>query len=109
MNFKQYQEKSRVFAIYPNVGNDLTYPTIGLCGETGEVAEKIKKVIRDKKGVITSNDKTELSKELGDVLWYVSQLASELSLDLTDIAKNNISKLQSRLDRDKLKGNGDNR
>jgi NTP pyrophosphatase (non-canonical NTP hydrolase) len=109
MNFEEYQEKSRKTALYPNVGQNFIYPTIGLAGETGEVSEKIKKVIRDKNGIIDEEDKNAIKKELGDVLWYVSQLAAELGLSLDDIAENNIKKLYSRLNRGVINGNGDNR
>jgi len=109
MTFKDYQEKSRVTAIYPNIGKNYIYPTLGLAGEAGEVAEKIKKVIRDNKGVISDEKKQEIKKELGDVLWYVSQIASEINLSLDDIADENIKKLYSRLERNKLSGDGDNR
>lgn len=109
MDFKEYQKKSRKTAIYPQVGRNYVYPTLGLAGESGEVAEKIKKVIRDKKGKIDKENCLEIEKELGDVLWYVSQLASELKLDLDDIAEKNIEKLYSRMGRGKLKGSGDNR
>jgi len=109
MNFEDYQKKSRKTALYPNVGENFIYPTIGLSGETGEVSEKIKKVIRDKGGKIDSETREMIKKELGDVLWYVSQLASELGLSLDDIAEKNIEKLYSRLERGKLQGSGDNR
>jgi len=109
MKFEEYQKKSRKTAVYPNAGNNFIYPTLGLSGEAGEVAEKIKKVIRDKEGVVDEEQKIEIKKELGDVLWYVSQLASELGLSLEDIAEKNIEKLYSRMDRGKLQGNGDNR
>jgi NTP pyrophosphatase (non-canonical NTP hydrolase) len=109
MKFEEYQKKSRKTAVYPNAGNNFIYPTLGLSGEAGEVAEKIKKVIRDKEGVVDEEQKIEIEKELGDVLWYVSQLASELGLSLEDIAEKNIEKLYSRMDRGKLQGNGDNR
>lgn len=109
MNFKDYQKKSKKTAIYPNRGKNYIYPTLGLAGEAGEVAEKIKKVIRDKKLKIDLNTKTEISKELGDILWYVSQLATELELDLNKIASQNIEKLFSRKKRGKLSGSGDNR
>jgi NTP pyrophosphatase (non-canonical NTP hydrolase) len=109
MNFKEYQKKSRKTAIYPNADNNFIYPTLGLAGEAGEVAEKIKKVIRDKNGVIDDEKKKEIEKELGDVLWYVSQLASELGLSLEEVADKNIEKLYSRMDRGKLGGDGDNR
>ena len=109
MNFKEYQKKSRKTAIYPNADNNFIYPTLGLVGEAGEVAEKIKKVIRDKEGVLDDEKRKEIEKELGDVLWYVSQLATELDLSLEEVAEKNIEKLYSRMDRGKLKGNGDNR
>ncbi|MFA6160145.1 MAG: nucleoside triphosphate pyrophosphohydrolase family protein [Parcubacteria group bacterium] len=109
MNFEEYQEKSRKTAIYPNAGENFVYPTLGLSGEAGEVAEKIKKVIRDKDGVMDDESREMIKKELGDVLWYVAQLASELKLPLDDIAQKNIEKLYSRLERGKINGSGDNR
>lgn len=109
MEFKEYQKKSRKTAIYPNADNNFIYPTLGLAGEAGEVAEKIKKVIRDKEGVVDDEKKKEIEKELGDVLWYVSQLASELGLSLEEVAEKNIEKLYSRMDRGKLGGDGDER
>jgi NTP pyrophosphatase (non-canonical NTP hydrolase) len=109
MDFKEYQQASRKTVIYPNPGSNIVYPALGLCGETGEVAEKIKKVIRDGDGVVSDEKKEELKKELGDVLWYVEQLSSELKLDLDDVAQSNIDKLYSRMDRGVLKGDGDNR
>lgn len=109
MTFEEYQQKSRKTAIYPDSGNNFVYPTLGLTGEAGEVADKIKKVIRDKGGVINEDTKREIEKELGDVLWYISQLASELALSLDNIAEKNIEKLYSRLERGKLGGDGDNR
>lgn len=109
MDFKQYQEKSRKTAIYPNSGENYVYPTLGLSGEAGEVAEKIKKVIRDKNGVIDEETREEIKKELGDVLWYISQIASELDLSLDEIGEKNIEKLYSRMERGKLSGSGDNR
>ena len=96
-------------AIYPNKGTNLYYPALGLAGESGEVCEKIKKIMRDDEGVITPEKRDELTKELGDVLWYVSALATELGVSLSCIANNNISKLKSRQERKVLSGNGDNR
>lgn len=109
MNFEEYQKKSRVTAKYPDAGNNFIYPTLGLAGESGEVAEKIKKVLRDKGGIIDDETKEMIKKELGDVLWYVSQIATELGLTLDDIAEHNIEKLYSRMERGKLGGNGDDR
>jgi len=109
MNFEEYQKKSRETALYPNVGDNYIYPVLGLGGETGEISEKAKKIIRDKGGKINKDTREELAKELGDVLWYLSQLASELKLSLNDIAEGNIKKLQSRIKRGKIGGDGDNR
>jgi NTP pyrophosphatase (non-canonical NTP hydrolase) len=109
MEFKEYQEKSRKTAVYPDVGENYIYPTLGLAGESGEVAEKIKKVIRDRDSIIDDETRAEIEKELGDVLWYISQIASELGIDLNSIAEKNINKLYDRMERDKLKGSGDNR
>ena len=109
MNFEEYQKKSRETAFYPNAGENFIYPTLGLSGEAGEVAEKIKKVIRDKNGVMNDEERENIKKELGDVMWYVAQLATELDLSLDDIAQKNIEKLYSRLERGKINGSGDNR
>ena len=109
MDFKEYQEKSRKTALYPNIGQNFVYPTLGLSGEAGEVAEKIKKVIRDKGGVIDDATREEIKKELGDVLWYLSQIASELNLTFEEVAQFNLEKLQSRMERNVLHGDGDNR
>jgi len=109
MNFSEYQEKSRKTAKYPNAGNNWVYPTLGLCGEAGEVAEKMKKILRDCDGKIDRMKKEEIKKELGDALWYLSQIASELNLSLDKIAASNIDKLYDRLERNKLSGDGDDR
>lgn len=109
MTFREYQENSQKTAIYPNKGNNFIYPTLGLSGEAGEVAEKVKKIIRDKNGVVEEIDKEEIKKELGDVLWYVAQIASELNLDLDLVAQTNLDKLMSRLERNVISGSGDNR
>lgn len=109
MTFEEYQTQSRKTAKYPNAGNNFIYPTLGLAGESGEVAEKIKKVLRDKSGIIDETTKQEITKELGDVLWYVAQLSTELGLSLNNVAAENIKKLFSRMERGKLGGNGDNR
>ena len=109
MNFKTYQSESRKTAIYPNQGKNFIYPTLGLSGEAGEVANKIKKVIRDKNSTLDKETVEELEKELGDVLWYIAQLATELGLSLEKIAQKNLKKLFSRKERGKLSGSGDNR
>jgi NTP pyrophosphatase (non-canonical NTP hydrolase) len=109
MDFKEYQDKSRETALYPNLGKNFIYPTLGLVGEAGEIAEKIKKVIRDNNSEIDDERVNNLKKELGDVLWYLAQLSTELGLSLDDVAKTNILKLQSRKKRGVIGGDGDNR
>ena len=109
MDFKTYQEQSRKTAVYPDKGNNFIYPTLGLVGESGEVAEKIKKVIRDNESVIDENVKSAVMKELGDVLWYLSQLAHELGIPFSKIAELNVLKLRSRHLRNRVRGNGDTR
>ena len=107
MDFNEYQKQSRKTAIYPNKGKNYIYPALGLGGESGEVLEKIKKLIRDKNGKIDKEFLLLVEKELGDVLWYVSNLASEFKMKMDDIATNNIKKLANRAKRNKLHGSGD--
>ena len=109
MDLSEYQSRSRATAVYPAAGDNLLYPTLGLCGEAGEVAEKIKKMIRDDDGVLTDERRSALSQELGDVLWYLAQLATEADLELAAIAEANIEKLSSRQRRNVLQGSGDDR
>jgi NTP pyrophosphatase (non-canonical NTP hydrolase) len=109
MDFAEYQSLSRRTATYPRAGEDMTYPALGLCGEAGEVAEKVKKTLRDDGGVLSDERRAALSRELGDVLWYLSQLATEADLDLETIAADNLEKLLSRQDRGVLRGSGDDR
>ena len=109
MDLRTYQERSRQTALYPQVGNNPIYHTLGLCGEAGEVADKVKKVLRDRGGVFDAQIRDDLRLELGDVLWYLAQLASELDLDLEDIAAANLAKLASRMDRNVIGGSGDRR
>jgi NTP pyrophosphatase (non-canonical NTP hydrolase) len=109
MNFNDYQTKSRHTAKYPAIGHPVIYPTLGLVNEAGEVAGKIKKVFRDKEGQISEETREALKAELGDVLWYVAQVATELNLSLDEIAEYNIDKLYDRLQRGKISGDGDNR
>ena len=109
MDFNEYQTKSRKTAGYPAIGHPVIYPTLGLVNEAGEVAGKIKKVFRDKEGHISAETRDALKAELGDVLWYIAQVATELDLTLDEIAEYNIIKLYDRLERGKIKGEGDNR
>ena len=101
LTFNVYQKAARRTAIYTD---KVIYPALGLCGEAGEVAEKIKKFLRD--GVM--NDK-EVALELSDVLWYIANLAEDLGYDLAEIADMNLEKLADRANRNVIKGNGDNR
>ena len=109
MDLNDYQRESRKTALYPDVGFNAVYPTLGLVGEAGEVADKVKKILRDKKGIFDKDSKDEIKFELGDVLWYISQLASELGYELEDVAQANLEKLNSRKVRGKIHGSGDNR
>ncbi len=110
MKFDEYQKKAHSTAIYPPLGGaGWVYPALGLSGEAGEIANKLKKVIRDKGGKLTDEDRQILKGELGDVLWYVSELAHQLGLSLEEIAQENIKKLASRAERGKLTGSGDKR
>ncbi|HEV2980924.1 MAG TPA: nucleoside triphosphate pyrophosphohydrolase family protein [Solirubrobacteraceae bacterium] len=108
MQLSDYQQRSRRTAQYPRDAW-LTYPALGLAGEAGEVAEHVKKTIRDDGASVTPERRAALARELGDVLWYVSQLATELELDLDAIAAENLEKLLSRQRRGVLSGSGDDR
>lgn len=109
ISFKYYETCAALTAVYPNRGDNITYPVLGLCGESGEVAEKIKKIIRDQAGLINEESRASIRKELGDVLWYVAAVAYECGISLESIAHENIEKLIDRKRRDVLHGNGDNR
>jgi NTP pyrophosphatase (non-canonical NTP hydrolase) len=111
--FSEYQNAITDFAVYPekNTGRPaaLSYCGLGLGGETGEVLEHLKKIQRDNAGEVSPERREALSKEMGDVLWYLCRLASELSLDMSVVASDNVQKLQDRLDRNVIHGDGDNR
>ena len=109
MELNHYQRESRKTALYPHLGSNAIYPTLGLVGEAGEVADKIKKILRDKEGIFDKDSKDAIKLELGDVLWYLSQLAIELGFELDDVANSNLQKLNSRKFRGKIQGSGDNR
>ena len=108
MRIDTYQKEATKTAIYPEESK-LIYPALGLCGEAGEVAEKVKKVFRDDKGKLSEVKRQQIAKELGDVLWYLSALADNLDMKLSTIAKKNIEKLKDRKKRGVIKGSGDNR
>src|SRR3989304_3285502 len=109
MDFTNYQTKSRRTAGYPAIGHPVIYPTLGLANEAGEVAGKIKKIFREKGGVIGEAEREALKSELGDVLWYIAQVCTELDISLDEVAEGNIAKLHDRLKRGVIQGDGDNR
>lgn len=126
MDFTTYQKLAHKTAKYPHIAVvldpkdpqddtfELTtvnfmYPVLGLVGEAGEVAEKIKKIVRNKNGEYTKEDIEALKKELGDVLWYHAELCTILGIDMGDCAKTNIIKLKDREKRGVIKSQGDNR
>jgi NTP pyrophosphatase (non-canonical NTP hydrolase) len=95
--------------VYPNKYN-VIYPTLGLTGEAGEIAEKVKKWIRDGGGEVITEDRREaILKELGDPLWYITAIAADLGYTLQDVVDANVDKLTSRKERGVLQGSGDNR
>lgn len=108
MELSEYQRLSRRTAEYPRQAW-LAYPALGLAGEAGEVAEHAKKAIRDDGGAVSDQRREAMAKELGDVLWYLAQIATELDLDLDQIAQGNLEKLLSRQQRGVLSGSGDDR
>jgi NTP pyrophosphatase (non-canonical NTP hydrolase) len=109
MTFEEYQKLAKKTAQYPVIGQSFIYPVLGLTGEAGEMANKIKKIFRDDNGVLTEERKKEISKELGDILWYVAQVSTDLGISLDEVAVANIEMLKSRQERNVLKGDGDNR
>jgi NTP pyrophosphatase (non-canonical NTP hydrolase) len=109
MDFSTYQTNSRRTAQYPPIGHGVIYPTLGLVNEAGEVAGKIKKVFRDKDGRIDAAERQALQSELGDVLWYLAQVCTELDLSLSEVAEQNLRKLSDRQERGVIGGDGDNR
>ena len=113
MDLDKYQKRAAKYDLFETTV-DLKSPgflekILGLAGEAGEAADKVKKILRDKGGFASEDDRAELVKELGDVLWYVANVARYLDVDLSEIAKGNIDKLESRRKRNKLHGEGDNR
>ena len=111
LEVNEYQRIALTTAIYKD---KVVYPALGLAGEAGEVAEKIKKLIRDKGGItgltsIEDDDRAAVAKEIGDVLWYCASLAHDIGYTLEDVAKINIGKLAKRKEEGKISGSGDNR
>lgn len=113
MELNQYQEKAAESDFFEKTG-DLMAPgfmekVLGLSGEAGEVSDKVKKIIRDKNGEISAEEKEGIVKELGDVMWYLAGIARYLDVSLEEVAEKNIEKLQSRKKRGVLSGSGDDR
>ena|SRR5579884_3043284 len=110
MTFDEYQRRALTTVISrDDKFKDTLHWVLGINGEAGEVAEKVKKIIRDKDGEISAEDKKALAKEIGDVLWYLAVFAHSLGYSFDDIAGQNLKKLQSRKARGALQGSGDNR
>lgn len=107
--FNIYQRESRKTWNLVHTDHAIVYPTLGLVNEAGELAGKVKKIFRDKGGVVSEEDRQALKYELGDVLWYMAQLATELDLTLQEVADANLEKLFSRLARGTIQGEGDYR
>jgi len=109
MNFNEYQEFCMTTAIYPKRHKNVQYTALGLAGESGEFANKVKKVERDSGGRITHESREAMAEELGDALWYIAMAADEINYSLETIVKKNVSKLTSRKERGMVGGSGDNR
>ncbi len=109
MTLDDYQTKSRKTAVYPDLGKNIIYPTLGFVGEAGELADKVKKIFRDDGGKIRPEIKEAITNEIGDVLWYMAQLCTELNIKMSQVVDKNLVKLQGRLKRNTIHGSGDER
>lgn len=108
-DFDEYQKMTRKTAVYPHKGKNFIFPAIGLFGESGEIANKIKKVVRDDSNKITNERKEEIAGEVGDMLWYTAQLLTELKINFSDVVNHNLVKISKRVKENKIHGSGDNR
>lgn len=108
-DFNGYQQAAAATAGLVVTDHPIIYPTLGLANEAGEVAGKIKKIFRDRQGVITDADREALALELGDVLWYLAEICTRLGIRLEDVAAANIAKIADRMSRGVLTGEGDYR
>ena len=113
MDFNEYQKETRKTDLGTSAQDSLNpgwlYYALGIAGETGELIEKIKKLFRDKKGVVDDEFREQLIKEMGDCFWYHARLADWFGIEMNHVAKHNIEKLLDRLERGKLHGSGDER
>jgi len=108
MDFNSYQRIAKTTAIYPAT-HKILYPALGLAGEAGEVANKVKKLVRDGTSSLPKEWKEQIGSEIGDVLWYCAVLADDLGISLGKIASENETKLQDRRKRGMISGSGDSR
>jgi NTP pyrophosphatase (non-canonical NTP hydrolase) len=108
MEANEYQAWTDKTAMYPK-DEGIVYTALGLTGEAGEVANAVKKILRDDAGILSQEKRDKLIAELGDVMWYMARLATELNVSLEDVMKQNHDKLEDRLARNVIKGSGDNR
>jgi len=108
MTFNEYQKTAITTAVYPPQ-HRILYPALGLSGEAGEVANKVKKIVRDGTGSMPDDWKEQIGSEIGDVLWYCATLANDLGLSLSSIAEQNQKKLQRRKEKGTIHGSGDSR
>lgn len=111
MNCNEYQQRASTTLTVGDTQQTslITYLTLGLTGESGEIAEKVKKILRNEAGDFSKLDREDIKRELGDVLWYLSTLAGALDIDLDDVATTNLAKLADRKQRGVIKSTGDNR
>lgn len=109
IDFADYQRRAARTGGAVNMNHPIVYPTLGLTNEAGDVAGKVKKIFRDRHGVVTDDDRSALMLELGDVLWYLAELCTQLGISLEETAKANIGKLDGRTERGTLLGDGDDR
>jgi len=113
MDFNEYQKECRKTDVGTAAQDCLEpgflYYALGISGEAGEMTEKIKKLFRDKRGIIDDEFKMDLIKEIGDQMWYQARLLDQFDIPYEDVAKHNIAKLLDRLERNKLHGDGDDR
>lgn len=107
LDFSAYQQAAARTAALIATDHPVVYPTLGLVNEAGEVAGKVKKIFRDRQGQITDTDREALALELGDVLWYLSEICTRLGIRLEDVAARNIAKIADRASRGVLSGEGD--
>ena len=108
MDVNVYQDRAVATAIYPET-HKITYPALGMAGEAGEVANKVKKIIRDGKKSLPDDWQEQLASEIGDVMWYCAALARDLDMSLATIMAANLDKLKTRQEQGTLGGSGDKR